>query len=188
MSNKDIELFHNPFITVFHRETPDGYLYTVVKPRLGEGSSVIPMIPASENNPESRFLVVSQYRPPINGISWEFPAGGIDENETAFTTAIRELEEETNVIVAPEHLYEVGQFHNAPSLAEDLIHLFIAVLPEDYDEKNVICQESEILDYKWLTISELIHNTLNDKSYNMHIISQLVKAKVAGHITDELSF
>jgi 8-oxo-dGTP pyrophosphatase MutT (NUDIX family) len=188
MTSKDIPLFSNPFVSVFQRETPQGYLYTVVKPRLGVGASIIPVIPPSPGNPESRFLVVSQYRPPINGISWEFPAGGVDEGETAFSTAIRELEEETNVIVAPENVYSIGQFHNAPSLAQDFIHTFVAILPTDYDENNVICQENEILDYKWLTTSELLYETLNNQDFNFHILGQLAKAKSEGYIVDSINF
>lgn len=188
MNNKETILWKDDYITVFHKETPEGYLYTVVKPRLGEGASIMPVIPPSSNYPESRFLVVSQYRPPINGISWEFPAGGIDQSEAPSTAAIRELKEETNVSVAPENVYDVGYIHNAPALAQDKFHIFVAVLPEDYDENNVVCQEGEILDYQWLTTSELIHNVLTNENYNSQIIGQLVKAKFAGIIKDTITF
>ncbi|KAF6764951.1 NUDIX hydrolase domain-like protein [Ephemerocybe angulata] len=40
-------------------------------------------------------VVIEQYRPPIDKVVIELPAGLIDEGETPETTAIRELEEET---------------------------------------------------------------------------------------------
>ncbi|NXL48433.1 NUDT5 pyrophosphatase, partial [Podilymbus podiceps] len=40
-------------------------------------------------------VLVKQFRPPIKGYCLEFPAGLIEENETAESAALRELEEET---------------------------------------------------------------------------------------------
>ncbi|KAK4831622.1 hypothetical protein QYF61_018562 [Mycteria americana] len=40
-------------------------------------------------------VLVKQFRPPINGYCLEFPAGLIEEHETAESAALRELEEET---------------------------------------------------------------------------------------------
>ncbi|XP_051651172.1 ADP-sugar pyrophosphatase [Manacus candei] len=40
-------------------------------------------------------VLVKQFRPPINGYCLEFPAGLIEENESAESAALRELEEET---------------------------------------------------------------------------------------------
>ncbi|NXF04790.1 NUDT5 pyrophosphatase, partial [Smithornis capensis] len=40
-------------------------------------------------------VLVKQFRPPINGYCLEFPAGLIEENESAEIAALRELEEET---------------------------------------------------------------------------------------------
>jgi ADP-ribose pyrophosphatase len=40
-------------------------------------------------------MIILQYRPPVNAICVEFPAGLIDENETVEEAALRELKEET---------------------------------------------------------------------------------------------
>uniref|UniRef100_A0AAY4EX39 ADP-sugar pyrophosphatase n=1 Tax=Denticeps clupeoides TaxID=299321 RepID=A0AAY4EX39_9TELE len=40
-------------------------------------------------------VMVKQFRPPLGGYSLEFPAGLIDDNESAETAALRELKEET---------------------------------------------------------------------------------------------
>lgn len=43
----------------------------------------------------TKTLVISQYRPPLNAFSIEFPAGLIDPQETPEDAARRELLEET---------------------------------------------------------------------------------------------
>ncbi len=46
-------------------------------------------------HPSRRILLVRQFRPPAGGHVIEFPAGLVDPGETAETTALRELKEET---------------------------------------------------------------------------------------------
>jgi 8-oxo-dGTP pyrophosphatase MutT (NUDIX family) len=45
--------------------------------------------------PSGRYILIQQFRPPTNGMTLEFPAGLIDPGESAASTAIRELKEET---------------------------------------------------------------------------------------------
>ncbi len=57
-------------------------------------------------DPSRRLLIVRQFRPPLNRKSVEFPAGLIDDGESAAETAVRELYEETGyhgkvIAVAP---------------------------------------------------------------------------------------
>jgi 8-oxo-dGTP pyrophosphatase MutT (NUDIX family) len=43
-------------------------------------------------------ILVSQFRPPTNGVCLEFPAGLVDEGESAAQAALRELSEETGYV------------------------------------------------------------------------------------------
>jgi len=45
--------------------------------------------------PSDRLVLIRQYRPPLDGMVLEFPAGLIDAGETAAAAAVRELREET---------------------------------------------------------------------------------------------
>jgi len=45
--------------------------------------------------PSNRYVFIQQYRPPVGGLVFEFPAGLIDPDETPERTAVRELYEET---------------------------------------------------------------------------------------------
>lgn len=180
-------LYENEYVKVFKRDTPDGYPYTVVKARTGLGASIIPMIPGKDGKP-SRFLVLSQYRPPMEGVSWEFPAGGVDEGENPKETAIRELEEETNIKIDAKNVHFLGEYHNAPTILQDKISLYIAVLPEDYDENIAFPQEGEILSTEWLTLEDLVNRSLTDITYSLFLIGKLALARRAGFITEPLHF
>ncbi|KAH3902978.1 related to ADP-ribose pyrophosphatase [Saccharomycodes ludwigii] len=49
-------------------------------------------------NEPTKILLEKQFRPPLNGVCIEFPAGLIDPKESIETSALRELKEETGYI------------------------------------------------------------------------------------------
>lgn len=60
---------------------------------------------------DERILLVKQYRPPMDSVSIELPAGLIDVGETAEAAALRELREETGFVG------KVTRVHPAASLS-----------------------------------------------------------------------
>lgn len=66
------------------------------------GASVI--VPIDENGD---FVMVKQFRHPINSILLEFPAGRIDPNETALDCAKREMQEEIKMIGSLSELIKI---------------------------------------------------------------------------------
>lgn len=59
--------------------------------QLGQGAVIM----IARLLPSRRYILVEQYRPPVDRVVLEFPAGLIDPNEPPPETAIRELLEET---------------------------------------------------------------------------------------------
>ncbi|KAG5490257.1 hypothetical protein JKF63_00376 [Porcisia hertigi] len=57
---------------------------------------------------EKHLVVVAQYRPPVDAICLEFPAGLVDENENAGQAAIRELHEETGFVVNESDIVSIS--------------------------------------------------------------------------------
>lgn len=78
--------------------------------------------------PSGRFAVVRQYRPAIERMTWELPAGLVDAGEDPAEAARRELLEEAGVAatrIEPlgTHFAEVGRLGNRQ-------HAFFADIPE----------------------------------------------------------
>ncbi|GET93458.1 nudix hydrolase-like protein [Leishmania tarentolae] len=59
-------------------------------------------------NCEKFIVVVAQYRPPLDSVCLEFPAGLVDNNETPGQAAIREMYEETGFVVDETDIVSVS--------------------------------------------------------------------------------
>ncbi|NXA30718.1 NUDT5 pyrophosphatase, partial [Eudromia elegans] len=79
-------------------------------------------------------VLVKQFRPPISGYCLEFPAGLMEENETAESAALRELEEETG------YIGEVVECTPAlcldPGLSDSTAHIVTVTINGD-DARNI---------------------------------------------------
>ncbi|XP_025889075.1 ADP-sugar pyrophosphatase isoform X1 [Nothoprocta perdicaria] len=79
-------------------------------------------------------VLVKQFRPPISGYCLEFPAGLMEENETAESAALRELEEETG------YIGEVVECTPAlcldPGLSDSTTHIVTVTINGD-DARNI---------------------------------------------------
>jgi len=69
-------------------------------------------------------VLIQQFRYPAQQLFWEVPAGKIDCGEDPFTTANRELEEETGYR-AKEWTY-IGHCYPAIGYADEVIHIYLA--------------------------------------------------------------
>lgn len=73
---------------------------------------------------DGQLVMERQFRHPVGRILLEFPAGKIDPGEAAFTTAVRELAEETGYRAA-EWAY-AGLMHNACAYSTEGIEIYFA--------------------------------------------------------------
>jgi 8-oxo-dGTP pyrophosphatase MutT (NUDIX family) len=104
----------------------------------------------------SKILLVKQYRPPVDAHVWEFPGGGVDDGEDIITAGMRELYEETGIIIPIEFMQEFSSGYSAPSLIAETISTVLAVLPENYPINDIVIQENEIQDAQWIPVTEII--------------------------------
>ena len=72
--------------------------------------------------PDGKLPVVRQYRPAIEGFSWELPAGLVDPGEGPADTCRRELLEETGLCAHAVH--PLGQNSPCPGRLNNRIHTF----------------------------------------------------------------
>ena len=63
--------------------------------------------------------------------NWDIPKGHVEGHETHVQTALRELEEEANIVLKPEDLYDCGMF--LYTRYKDL-HLYVAEIDVDLNQ------------------------------------------------------
>ena len=111
---------------------------------------------------QGRALMLERVSPP--GF-WQSVTGSLEEGETPFATALREVAEETGILLAPEELkdwhtqneyeiYEHWRHRYAPGVTRNTEHVFSARIPAT---SPVRLSEREHRAYRWLPLAEAAH-------------------------------
>lgn len=96
---------------------------------------VIVTILKSKDSSSVNTILVEQYRPPIGDYSLEFPAGLVDQNETAEAAALRELKEETGYIGIIDNTFAQDELCMSPGLCDETIQIVVVNVDLD-DPRN----------------------------------------------------
>ena len=72
--------------------------------------------------PDGRIPIVQQYRPTVEALTWELPAGLQDSGETPEDTCRRELREETGLAV--RSIRNLGVYYPDTGRLENHLHVF----------------------------------------------------------------
>ena len=97
---------------------------------------------------EDEVLVV---KPWLGSGKWILPGGGLHRGEKPIDGVLRELKEETGLVIEPHLIKSKGQKTIKNSGISASYHLFKADLKE---EQLVVASKFEILEFKWLTADE----------------------------------
>ncbi|MBN4064617.1 NUDIX hydrolase [Dehalococcoides mccartyi] len=104
--------------------------------------------------PSGRMLLIRIYRHPIKRYLWEFPAGGIETEESPEEAGARELLEETGVIASEIRL--LGSLVPIGPLVGEQYHAVVASVPEiELSDINVQVDEG-IVEAKLVTPTQLM--------------------------------
>ena len=112
--------------------TPQG---KVLSRQILEHPGCVVIIPRTD---QGKYVLVRQYRFPLEKHLWEFPAGGKESGETFPQAARRELMEEIGM--RPGKLKKISEFYPTPGVSGEKMHVFLAtklcpaVAPKDEDE------------------------------------------------------
>jgi len=98
--------------------TPHG---KVLSRQILEHPGCVVIIPRDD---KGRYLLVRQYRFPLERYLWEFPAGGREAGESFSHAAARELMEEVGM--RPGKLRKVLEFYPTPGVSGEKMHVFLA--------------------------------------------------------------
>lgn len=104
-----------------------------------------------------RIALIDQYRHPVRQRLWELPAGLRDvEGEDPATTAVRELDEETDTRAA--HIEHLLTFHPTPGCSSERIEIYLArglsSVPEA--ERHQRTDEEADLSLRWWDLDEAV--------------------------------
>lgn len=117
------------------------------------GVAVIPM------TRDNKIILVQQYRHPIKKIIWQFPAEGIEGDESWVECAQRCLLEETET--QSEDLTDLGLFYADPGTVSQDVHWFIArnvqyINNPTFEPKTDLTEDFNVQAFGLDEISELI--------------------------------
>lgn len=102
----------------------------------------------------AEFLVlVKQYRPPLDAVTLEFPAGLIDEGEDSVTAALRELREETGFVARASDVTSTSRsLCVEPGLTNSCVH-FVCVHVDEGARGEQIQDETEDIEVVLLPLT-----------------------------------
>ena len=134
-------------VEVDRKRFPDGKTHEVAIVR--HRPSVV-LIPVAN---DGRIVLIRQYRAPLGRMMWEFPAGSLDEGETAEAAARRECEEEIGK--APGTVERLGAWYPTPGYCdEEMIFFRVSDLRDPAPDSPHEPDEDEDIESRLTTIGE----------------------------------
>lgn len=133
------------------------------------GSVGIVVLDDSSSEGDPKVLVLRQYRHPVQRRLWEFPAGLLDENESALAAAKRELEEEAHVQARDWRVLLDG--YTSPGISDEAVRIYLArdVRPADGERRAAVHEEAD-MELRWVPLADLVHGVLGGRLHNPLVV------------------
>ncbi|MDO5788078.1 MAG: NUDIX hydrolase [Fusobacterium sp.] len=106
---------------------------------------------------DDTILLVKQYRPAVNMVTLEIPAGLLEENECPISAAIRELEEETGY--RANKIEKICEYFMSPGISDGKFYLYYA---EDLIKTQQNLDEDEFVIVERESLKNLSFSSLSD--------------------------
>ena len=115
---------------------------TTKQPDVPDAVIIVPVLKSKKHRTIDT-LLVEQFRPPVNKVCLEFPAGLVDRNESAQDAAVRELEEETGYIGAIDTTFSQEELCMTPGLTDETVQIVVVNVDLDDPRNNKPVQKQE---------------------------------------------
>ncbi len=142
----------NFFVREDKINTSDQATHTYEVVVVPEASVMVPITDTGE------IIMIKQYRPPVNKIFLELPAGKLDKDETPEQTANRELQEEIGMKAGK--LTKICDSYTAPGYSTERLHFYTA---HDLTECKLPEDELEAIEVKHFSLERLLQMIKNRK-------------------------
>lgn len=122
-----------------------------------DGVAILALLKRRGDPASVEMLLVQQYRPPVDAVTVELPAGLIDPGETAETAAVRELQEETGFLGSVSS--SSGRLCMSPGMVDECVKLVVVEVDLDAPANVAPEQkldESEFIDVVRVPVRELL--------------------------------
>lgn len=120
---------------------------------------------------EIKYLLLKRAESEIYPGIWSVAGGRINENEKAYETALREMEEETGLTA--KHFYRVDTVDSFYDIQNDEINLTPVFLAEANEGEVMLSEEHS--EYKWMTFDEAHENIFwIDWKKNIKLINDIL--------------
>lgn len=119
----------------------------VLSRQIIEHPGAVVIIPRIQKN---RYLLIKQFRFATGDWIWEFPAGGIESNETLRQTAKRELMEEVGY--RPKKLTKLLEFYPTPGISSEIMYLYLA---ENLVRDSAVGDEDESIEVHEFSFAQI---------------------------------
>lgn len=97
-----------------------------------------------------RMLIIKEYRPPVNGYVWAFPAGLIDADDSSFEqAAARELKEETGYdVVRVDDILRAT--YTSPGMTNETVAFVYMTVDDAQTDVHQYLEDSEDITVCWV--------------------------------------
>lgn len=122
----------------------------------GDGVAVFARLRAQGKEDET--ILIRQFRPPVNRVTVEFPAGLIDEGESPVQAALRELKEETGFTGHAQHV--TAWTCTSPGLCGETLSVVTVLVDLDDDANRAVTpklEDGEQIAMERVPIRRLLH-------------------------------
>lgn len=84
--------------------------------------------------------------------SWQFPGGGVNNSESPEAAAVREVHEETGLIISPSDLVIKGTIYKQD---EEMLFIIYESKKLIHDNALIKLQQSEVVDFKFTEVASV---------------------------------
>lgn len=112
------------------------------------------------NKTMNKMIATTEFRYTVNRTTTSTPAGLIDEGESPFIAAVRELEEETGYFQVLKYA-ELPATYSSVGMTDELVKPIVLVVDETHQKEQNL-DENELIDFSWISKEEAKQLAFND--------------------------